>query len=67
MSVRFVVAMAIAGVVVVACGKPADQQAREDAEKKLPKELRARVAGHYQVKSIGDSAELAKALKGLAK
>ncbi len=39
----------------------------QDAEKKLPKELRARVAGHYQVKSIGDSGELARALKGLAK
>ena len=35
MSVRFVVGMVIAGVVVAACGKPADQQAREDAEKKL--------------------------------
>ena len=39
----------------------------EDAEKALPKELRARVSGHYQVTSVGDSAELAKALKGLAK
>ena len=39
----------------------------EDAEKKLPKELRARVAGHYQVKSIGEPTELAKALKGLAR
>ncbi len=39
----------------------------EDVEKKLPKELRARVAGHYQVQNIGDSAELAKALKALAK
>lgn len=39
----------------------------EDAERKLPKELRARVAGHYQVKQVGDSAELARAIKGLAK
>ncbi|MDP2275207.1 MAG: ATP-grasp domain-containing protein [Archangium sp.] len=39
----------------------------EDAAKSLPPELRARVAGHYQVKSVGDSAELAKALKALQK
>lgn len=39
----------------------------EDAEKSLPPDLRARVAGHYQVKSVGDSGELAKALEGLKK
>ena len=39
----------------------------EDPEKKLPQELRARVAGHYQVDSVGDSAALARALKGLAR
>src|SRR3990167_4828621 len=39
----------------------------EDAEKKLPRELREKVAGHYQVKTVGDPAQLAKALKGLAK
>lgn len=39
----------------------------EDSEKKLPKELRARVAGHYQVKAIGDPADLARAIKGLAR
>lgn len=39
----------------------------EDAERKLPKELRAHVAGHYQVKSVGEATELAKALKGLAR
>jgi biotin carboxylase len=38
----------------------------EDAERKLPKELRERIAGHYQVKTIGDAAQLAKAIKGLA-
>ncbi len=39
----------------------------EDAAKSLPPELRARVAGHYQVASVGDSGELAKALKALQK
>ncbi len=39
----------------------------EDAATSLPPALRARVAGHYQVKSVGDSGELAKALKGLQK
>ncbi len=39
----------------------------EDAEKKLPKELRAKVAAHYQIKSVGEPAELAKAIKGLRK
>jgi phosphoribosylaminoimidazole carboxylase (NCAIR synthetase) len=39
----------------------------EDAERKLPKELRAHVAGHYQVKSVGEATELAKAIKGLAR
>lgn len=39
----------------------------EDAEKKLPKELRERLAAHYQVKSVGEPRELAKALKALGK
>lgn len=39
----------------------------EDAERKLPRELRERVAAHYQVETVGDPAQLAKALKGLAR
>ena len=39
----------------------------EDAEKKLPRELREKVAAHYQVKSVGEANELARALKGLGK
>lgn len=39
----------------------------EDAERKLPKQLRARVAGHYQVKSVGAASELTRALKWLQK
>lgn len=39
----------------------------EDAEKKLPKELRERIAAHYQVKSVGEPRELAKALGALKK
>ena len=37
----------------------------QDAEKKLPRELRERIAGHYRVDDVGDGALLAKALKGL--
>jgi phosphoribosylaminoimidazole carboxylase (NCAIR synthetase) len=39
----------------------------EDAEKKLPKELRERVTAHYQVKSVGEPTELARAIKALAR
>ena len=39
----------------------------EDAEQKLPNELRAKVAGHYQVTSVGEASELARAIKGLKK
>jgi hypothetical protein len=35
----------------------------EDAEKALPKSLRESITGHYQVKSIGASTELVRALK----
>ena len=37
----------------------------EDAQAALPKELREKVAAHYQVKSVGDAAELTRAIKGL--
>lgn len=39
----------------------------EDAERGLPKALRERVTGHYQVRSIGASSELVRALKFLQK
>ena len=39
----------------------------EDAQAALPKEPREKVAAHYQVKSVGDAAELARAIKGLRK
>lgn len=39
----------------------------EDAEKALPKALRERIAGHYQIKSVGAASELARAIKGIQK
>lgn len=39
----------------------------EDAERQLPEVLRRRIAGHYQVRSIGDAAQLAAAVKVLSR
>lgn len=37
-----------------------------DSAEKIPKELRAQVAGHYQVKDVGDGRQLAEAARALS-
>jgi len=37
----------------------------QDPERALPRELQKRLAGHYQVKNVGDPTHLARALEGL--